>query len=80
MATQICPSCQEDAFTWSIDEEQSDFTIWGCYKCGYHAEEDETKERSCSKCGKPTESKLKDNQKEFWWCSSCNHISIIKSI
>ena len=79
MATQICPKCKEDAFTWSIDDEITDLTIWNCYNCLYQAFEDETSERICKQCGKKTESKLKDDQKEYWWCSSCNSIEIIKS-
>ena len=72
MATQICPNCQEDTFSWSIDEELSLLTLWHCYKCDYQAEEDESYERNCSKCGKQTESKLKDSLKDYWWCSTCN--------
>jgi len=79
MATQICPNCKKDSFTWSIDEEISELTIWGCYECEYQAFENESKERNCTKCSKKTESRLKDNEKEFWWCSTCNTIEIIKN-
>lgn len=78
MATQICPKCKEDSFTWSIDEEISDLTIWGCYKCSYQAFEDELDERNCSKCGNKTATRLRDEAKVFWWCSTCNKIEIIK--
>jgi hypothetical protein len=30
MATQICPNCKANSFTWSIDEEESAFTKCGC--------------------------------------------------
>ena len=69
MATQICPNCKKDSFTWSIDEEESPLTYWGCYECNYGAYEDESKERICSNCEKKTESRLKDEEKEYWWCS-----------
>ena len=75
MATQICPHCKEDSFTWSIDEEESPLTKWGCYSCGYIAFEDESLERLCSACHKKTESKLEDNLKKYWWCSNCNRIT-----
>ena len=57
------------------DEEQSDFTLWGCYRCGYEAEEDETAEKNCTKCGNKTESRLKDELKDYWWCSTCNSMA-----
>ena len=75
MATQICPNCKLDSFTWSIDKEESPLTKWGCYECGYIAFEDESLERECSNCYKKTESKLKDNLKMYWWCSNCNRIT-----
>ncbi len=27
MATQICPNCKQDSFTWSIDEDESTLTL-----------------------------------------------------
>ena len=72
MATQNCPNCMIDNFTWKVDEEVSSLTIWDCGSCLYRAFEDESDERICSKCGKKTESKLKDSKKEYWWCSNCN--------
>lgn len=79
MATQICPTCKQDSFTWSIDEEESPLTFWGC-DCGYNAYEDESRERVCEVCTIKTESHMRDDQKEFWWCSSCNKIEIIKTV
>lgn len=72
MATQICPKCKEDAFTWCVDEDHLPLTKWGCYKCGYTAWEDETAERVCPICGKKSEMKLKDDTREFWQCCNCN--------
>ena len=71
MATQICPRCKEDAFTWHIDEEESPFTIWACHICNYQAFEDESKERKCAHCGRNTEARLNDGKENYWWCSSC---------
>jgi len=65
MATQICPSCQLDSFTWSIDEEESPLTKWGCYECGYIAFEDDSLERECSNCQKKIERKLEDTSKKY---------------
>lgn len=79
MGTQLCPKCKNDSFTWSMDDEISDLTIWGCYKCDYRALENESDERNCGKCGKKTESKLKDEENEYWWCSTCNATEIIKN-
>ena len=77
MATEICPNCKEDAFTWSIDEEESALTKWGCYKCSYIAWEDEALERVCSNCGNKTEMYLKDDTKKFWYCCSCNKMTVV---
>ncbi len=73
MATQICPKCQEDGFSWSIDDEDSLLTRWGCHKCYYQAFENESDQRISSECKKETESKLKDDNKNYWWCSSCGN-------
>ena len=78
MATQICPKCKVDSFNWKVDEEESPLTIWDCGNCQYRAFENESDERNCSKCGKKSESKLKDEIKEYWWCSCCNTTSEIK--
>ncbi|UHO36729.1 hypothetical protein H5J24_12910 [Chryseobacterium capnotolerans] len=74
MATQICPECKANAFTWYIDDEP-EVTHWICSSCSYHALEDEKDECICNDCGKKTKTKLKDPSKEYWWCSSCNRIS-----
>ncbi|WP_412986526.1 hypothetical protein [Pontimicrobium sp. IMCC45349] len=75
MATQICPNCKKDNFTWYINYDGE--TVWGCSLCNYHAIENESLERTCSICKTKTESHLKDSQKEFWCCSRCNSIEII---
>lgn len=77
MASQICPRCGEDSFYWKMDEDESSLTIWDCMNCEYRAFENESDERNCSKCGKKTESKLRDDEREFWWCSTCNKTEII---
>ena len=79
MASQICPNCKKDSFSWKINEEESHLTIWDCENCQYLALENEFDERNCTKCGKKAESKLKDNKKEYWWCSNCNITELIKN-
>lgn len=74
MATQICPECKKDFFTWYIDDEISDLTSWSCYHCNYSALENEKDECICESCGKRTKTKLQDDTKKYWWCSSCNEI------
>ena len=76
MATQICPNCKANAFTWSIDEEDA-LTKWGCHECGYIAWEDETLERVCSNCSRKTEMHLNDSGRAYWWCCSCNEVTVI---
>ena len=71
MATQICPQCKSDSFTWHVDDN-STMTTWSCSKCGYQALENESDERVCIHCGKKTETKLQDKNREYWWCSNCN--------
>ena len=78
MATQICPSCKKDSFTWSIDEVETRLTLWGCYQCGYEAFENESDERTCTKCGKGSQLKLKDTEKDYWWCPLCDTTELIK--
>lgn len=77
MATQICPNCKNDSFTWSVDFDESQLTKWGCSECYYRAWEDESTERMCSNCNKKTESLLKDETKTYWWCSHCNKVTIV---
>jgi len=78
MSTQICPKCKSDSFTWFIDDEISELIIWGCYSCGYRAYENEALERICLHCKIKTELYLKDDEKEYWWCPSCNRIQLLK--
>ena len=78
MATQICPNCNEDSFTWSMDDEISNLTMWGCYKCHYQAFENEEYERVCANCHNGSQLQLKDDEKMYWWCSKCNTIEPIK--
>ncbi|MFC3161570.1 hypothetical protein ACFOEQ_26855 [Chryseobacterium arachidis] len=80
MGTQICPKCKRNSFTWSIDDEVSNFTSWGCHQCFYQAEENESDECICESCGNKTKMKLKDNQTEYWWCCRCNKITLIKRV
>ena len=72
MATQICPNCKEDSFTWYIDDAKSTLTIWGCYQCHYQAFEDESKMTECENCKKLTKSYMSDSKSKFWWCTNCN--------
>lgn len=74
MATQICPRCKENSFTWSVEDENSGITDWGCYECGYHATENESEECVCENCKEKTKIRLKDSETEYWWCCRCNKI------
>lgn len=80
MATQICPNCKEDSFTWYMDDENGkEITMWGCYSCSYSAcEEDESLQRNCSDCKTFSEMRLEDEVKIYWWCCRCNKIEIIE--
>ena len=78
MATQICPKCKTDNFTWNIDDEETKLTKWSCANCKYIAFEDENDERKCLRCNKKTEIKLKDLIEEYWWCSNCDTTSVVK--
>ncbi|NIG56960.1 hypothetical protein [Chitinophaga sp. Cy-1792] len=80
MALQICPNCQQQDFTWSFDEENIPPTSWHCSNCGYTACEDESFERLCATCNIKSESRLADDKKIYWWCSTCNTITIISKI
>jgi hypothetical protein len=77
MALQICPNCKEQAFTWTYDEENTPPTSWAC-NCGYSARENESFIRECNACGTKTQSRLQDDSKTYWWCSSCNAVKLIK--
>lgn len=76
MATQICPNCNADSFTWSLNEKNEKLTIWHCYICKYVAFEDESLERLCTHCNKKTKSYMQDEEKFYWWCSHCGKITI----
>ena len=78
MALQNCPNCNEESFNWSVDEENSSLTRWAC-ECGYEAYKEESFERKCSSFQNETESKLKDDEKEYWWHSSCIRVELIVS-
>jgi hypothetical protein len=71
MATQLCPKCNKDSFTWRVDDEISEITIWNCSNCSYEAFEDEYKEDSCNNC-EDAKIQLKDKNKLYWWCFTCN--------
>ncbi|RFS21422.1 hypothetical protein DVR12_16115 [Chitinophaga silvatica] len=79
MATQICPACNKDSFTWTHDEDRTTPTTWGC-ECGYSAREDESFERVCVICNIKTESRLEDDDKIYWWCCSCNTTTLITRV
>ncbi|TXG37357.1 hypothetical protein [Seonamhaeicola maritimus] len=78
MAAQKCPNCKEDSFTWKVDDEISDLTVWSCFECNYQAFENELEEQYCSECVKKTKSKLSDKEKDYWWCSNCNTVEVIR--
>jgi ribosomal protein L37AE/L43A len=78
MATQICPKCKQDSFTWYIDDEMSTITIWSCYLCDYQTYEDDRDEVKCENCQEKTKTILQNEVEEFWWCSVCNTISELK--
>lgn len=78
MATQICPKCKQESFSWYIDEEMSTITIWSCYNCDYQTYEDDCDEVKCENCQEITKTFLQNEDEEFWWCSVCNAISELK--
>jgi DNA-directed RNA polymerase subunit RPC12/RpoP len=77
MATQICPNCKKDSFTWKLDDKISDYTIWDCYECNYRAYENESQIRECENCKKKTNNLMNDEMRKYWWCNNCNKIEII---
>jgi hypothetical protein len=80
MATQICPCCKQDSFTWFIEDEKKLLTRWGCYNCSYTALENEKDEMEiCQSCQTKTKIKLNDELRSYWWCSNCNTITNIAS-
>jgi len=75
MALQICPNCKHESFLWTYDDESTPHTTWHCGHCHYDAREDEAQERICIDCGTKTETQLRDDEKQYWWCSQCNRIT-----
>jgi hypothetical protein len=74
MALLICPRCKENSFTWFINGK-THVTSWNCFNCDYEAKETDSHKSICENCEKNTKIKLKDKEKEYWWCSSCNQIT-----
>ena len=72
MAIQICPKCNQEGFMWTAEGEPYVITTWHCHKCNYDATEDERLERRCPDCRNKSQSRLKDDEKEYWWCCVCN--------
>jgi ssDNA-binding Zn-finger/Zn-ribbon topoisomerase 1 len=72
MATQICPECKKDSFTWSVDD--GNITTWGCFECHYSATEDELLEVNCEDCGNFSKMQLLDGRGKYWWCCYCNYV------
>lgn len=84
MATQICPVCKQDCFTWYMTEDEAgrDVTGWGC-GCGFYAYENERYNpdgtyrfeliaRGCTSCGTTQDLKLHQDGREYLWCSRCH--------
>ena len=78
MTNQICPKCKKDSFSWYIDEEMSNITIWNCQSCDFQIYEDDRDEIHCEKCDDETKTFLINEEEEFWWCSICNTVSDLK--
>lgn len=78
MATQVCPNCNEDCFTWYIMQDDDKFTTWLCHSCSFKAYEDESIERMCLNCKTKTEIQLIVEDKKYWWCNKCNKFEVIK--
>jgi hypothetical protein len=74
MALQICPKCKENSFTWFINGKFP-LMSWSCFNCDYEAKENENDKCICVNCEENTKTKLKDKEREYWWCSNCNTIS-----
>ena len=71
MAVQTCPAGNKKGFTWFVDEDPSDSTLWHCVYCGYAAEEDEAKESYCFKCQNKSNMLLTDKAGQFKFCYQC---------
>ena len=69
MSMQLCPKCKRVDMTWSMDDQ--DKTWWNC-RCGFVAEEDERKERTCTSCNKDKSCIwLMHDGINYYWCVSC---------
>jgi ribosomal protein S27AE len=81
MAIQICPKCKQESFMWTSHGEPYIITTWHCSNCGYDATENEllVPAQDCPTCGDKTLCRLKDDEKEYWWCESCDRIQIEKN-
>lgn len=75
----ICPKCKNKHFSWAIDKEVSKMTLWGCGSCGYTAEEDESQEIYCPRCGKKTYMLLQDDTGKYRYCGMCQLTEIVDS-
>ena len=73
MSEQYCPSCENKAFVWSLDEEVSPNTLWQCSSCDFHAEENESLEGKCSKCGTENLMYLKAGSDFLRFCTNCKY-------
>ena len=71
MSLQICPKCKEKHFSWSIDKEVSEMTLWYCGCCKYSAKEDEAQETFCPKCGEKSYMLLQDDSETYRYCHRC---------
>jgi len=70
MAHSKCPHCLDYRFSWYVDAEPPNFTLWHCHKCGYSATEDESYEQKCS-CGASSMIQLADDFGAYRWGSRC---------
>jgi hypothetical protein len=83
MATQLCPNCQEDDFTWSMTEDETgqEVTEWRC-GCGFHAIEyerylageyqQEPITTNCLNCTTMSGIVLHREGERYLWCYHCN--------
>jgi ribosomal protein S27AE len=72
MATQTCPKCGGNSFTWAIHDETGKLTHWYCGSCNYSADEDESKEMTCPRCQQEHGSLLLRDAHGFHrWCWKC---------
>ncbi len=78
MALTTYPKCKNDSWSWYIDEEVSEYTIWHCCICGYTAFEDESEETVCPECGQKLDMLLFDDNQKYRYCSQCKRIRIVE--